>query len=52
MGEYDWELVYAGDPQALDNLRTYNIGDVRTTLELRRGLVERGLLPPPKKWTP
>ena len=52
MGEYDWELVYAGDPQALDNLRTYNIGDVRTTLELRRVLVERGLLLPPKNWTP
>ena len=51
MSEYDWELVYAGNREALIRLRTYNIGDVHTTLKLRRRLLELGLLSPPQRWS-
>lgn len=52
MSEYDWELVYAGDRDALERLRVYNIGDVFTTLALRRRLLELGLLGSPSYWSP
>jgi hypothetical protein len=52
MSEYDWELVYAGDREALIRLQTYNIGDVHATLKLRRRLLELGLLGPPRHWSP
>ena len=52
MSEYGWELVYTGDREALERLRTYNIGDVFTTLKLRRRLLELGLLGPPRVWHP
>jgi hypothetical protein len=50
MSPYDWEQVYAGDPDALDRLREYNMQDVRCTLALRKAL--GGLLGPPKTWRP
>lgn len=52
MGEFEWERAYAGDPDALDRLREYNIQDVRTTLALRKRLLELGLLGPPRRWKP
>jgi hypothetical protein len=52
MGEYDWERVYAGDREALIRHREYNIGDVHTTLALRRRLLELGLLRSPRYWSP
>jgi uncharacterized protein YprB with RNaseH-like and TPR domain len=52
MGEYAWERVYEGDPEYLEKLRTYNIGDVETTLELRAALIERELLKPARVWRP
>lgn len=50
--EYDWELAYAGNREALDRLRVYNIGDVICTLALRRRLIELNLLKAPRVWTP
>lgn len=50
MSEVDWDLAYNGDPDALKDLRAYNINDVLTTLDLRIVLLERGLLGPPKVW--
>lgn len=50
--EYDWELAYAGDRNALDRLRVYNVGDVMTTLALRRRLIELSLLRGPRVWSP
>jgi hypothetical protein len=52
MSEVDWEGVYENDPEALEKLRIYNIGDVKTVLALRRVLLERGLLRPPRTWRP
>lgn len=52
MSEVDWEQVYAGDRDALERLRTYNIGDVFSTLALRRKLLELGLLRGPRPWSP
>lgn len=52
MSEPEWERVYAGDKAALRHLREYNIGDVQATLELRRALIERGLLNPARIWRP
>ena len=52
MDEGDWELVYEWDREALKKLKDYNIGDVRTTLELRRRLLDLGLLGAPKVWKP
>jgi uncharacterized protein YprB with RNaseH-like and TPR domain len=52
MSEYAWERVYEGDPEYLEKLRTYNIGDVETTLELRAALIERKLLKPARVWRP
>ena len=52
MGEVDWERVYAGDREALDDLMHYNIGDVFTTLALHRRLSELGLLKAPQRWQP
>lgn len=50
--EYDWELAYTGNRDALDRLRVYNVGDVLTTLALRRRLIELGLLRSPRVWSP
>jgi len=52
MSEFKWEQVYAGVPEYLEKLRLYNIGDVETTLGLRRELLARGLLRPPRVWRP
>ncbi len=52
MSEYDWEQVYAGDPEYLDKLRRYNMGDVVTTLALRAELLRRQVLKPPQTWEP
>ena len=52
MSEVDWDNVYAGEPKALKKLREYNIGDVISTLELRRVLIARGLLGPARVWNP
>lgn len=52
MGEVEWEAAYAGDAPALEDLRTYNVGDCVTTLALRRKLLELGLLGPPRTWRP
>lgn len=52
MTEVDWDLVYDGDPDALERLRDYNIGDVLTTLALRTRLRELGVLGPPRRWSP
>jgi hypothetical protein len=52
MSEVDWEGVYEGNPQALARLKEYNVQDVQVTLELRRVLLERGLLRPPRTWRP
>lgn len=52
MSEPDWDAVYRGERWALDKLKDYNIGDVRSTLQLRRELVARGLLRPPRVWRP
>jgi hypothetical protein len=52
MSEYAWERVYEGDPEYLEKLRRYNIGDVQVTLELRRVLLGRGLLKVPRVWKP
>jgi uncharacterized protein YprB with RNaseH-like and TPR domain len=52
MSEYDWDLVYQGDPEALERLRKYNTGDVLATIALRERLLELGLLGPPRPWRP
>ena len=52
MSEVDWDEVYQGEPDALERLRRYNIQDVRTTLALRKRLLELGLLGPPRRWKP
>ncbi len=52
MSEYAWERAYAGDPEYLDKLRRYNMGDVVTTLELRAELLRRQVLKPPQTWEP
>jgi len=52
MSEVDWEQVYEGNPEALARLKAYNIQDVKVTLALRRVLLERGLLKPPRVWKP
>jgi hypothetical protein len=52
MSEYAWEQVYEGNPEYLEKLRIYNIGDVTTTLELRATLIERKLLKPARVWRP
>jgi hypothetical protein len=52
MSEYAWERVYEGDPEYLEKLKRYNIGDVQVTLELRRVLLERGILKPARVWKP
>jgi hypothetical protein len=52
MSEVDWERAYAGDAEALETLRDYNIGDCHTTLALRRRLMELGILGPPRPWRP
>ena len=52
MSEYDWDLVFQGDPEALERLRKYNIGDVNAQLGLRLRLLELGLLGPPRWWYP
>lgn len=50
MSAVQWERAYAGDAEALEQLRTYNIQDCHTTLALRRKLIELGLLGAPRKW--
>jgi len=52
MSEYAWERAYAGDPEYLERLRRYNIGDVETVLALRGVLLERGVLKAPRIWRP
>jgi len=52
MSEYAWERAYEGDPEYLEKLKRYNIGDVQVTLELRRVLLERGILKPARVWKP
>lgn len=52
MSENEWEAVYAGDREALKRLRTYNVGDVVATLELRAKLLSLGYLRPPRIWRP
>jgi uncharacterized protein YprB with RNaseH-like and TPR domain len=52
MSEYEWDLAYQGDPDALEKLRKYNIGDVLATIALRKRLLELGLLGPPRWWGP
>jgi hypothetical protein len=52
MSEYAWERVYEDDPEYLEKLKRYNIGDVQVTLELRRVLLGRGLLKVPRVWKP
>jgi hypothetical protein len=52
MSEYAWEQVYEGNPEYLEKLRIYNIGDVTTTLELRAELIRRKLLKPARVWRP
>lgn len=52
MSEVDWDEVFAGDRDALERLRVYNVGDVMTTLTLRRRLIELNLLRSPRVWTP
>jgi hypothetical protein len=52
MSEFAWERAYAGDPEYLERLQRYNIGDVETTLALRAVLLERGILKPPRRWYP
>jgi hypothetical protein len=52
MGEYLWERAYAGDIEALGKLRTYNCGDVRTTIALRKRLLQLNLLRSPSRWSP
>jgi hypothetical protein len=50
MSEVAWERAYAGDPEYLERLRIYNMGDVEVTLALRAILLERGILKPPRWW--
>lgn len=52
MSEAEWDLAYQGDPDALEKLRRYNIGDVRATIALRERLLELGLLGAPRWWSP
>jgi hypothetical protein len=52
MSEYQWERVYEGDLDYLERLKRYNIGDVETVLALRAVLLERGMLKPPRRWSP
>jgi uncharacterized protein YprB with RNaseH-like and TPR domain len=52
MSEYDWDLAYQGDPDALARLKKYNTGDVLATIGLRKREVELNLLGPPRWWTP
>jgi hypothetical protein len=52
MSEVAWERVYEGDPEYLERLRRYNIGDVETVLALRAVLLERGMLKSPRVWKP
>jgi hypothetical protein len=50
MSEVDWDLAYHNDAEALEKLRTYNVGDCHTTLALRSKLLELGILGPPRVW--
>ena len=50
MSEVDWDHAYHNKAEALDKLRTYNIGDCLTTLALRRKLLELGILGHPRTW--
>jgi hypothetical protein len=52
MSEYQWERAYEGDPEYLQRLKEYNIRDVETVLALRAVLLERGMLKPPRRWSP
>ncbi len=52
MSEYAWERAYAGDPEYLEKLRRYNMGDVVTTLALRQVLLDRRMLKAPRVWRP
>jgi uncharacterized protein YprB with RNaseH-like and TPR domain len=52
MSEYEWDLAYQGDPDALVKLRRYNIGDVNATIALWERLRELGLLGSPRWWRP
>jgi uncharacterized protein YprB with RNaseH-like and TPR domain len=52
MGEFMWERVYERDKDALAALKVYNEGDVTATLELRRVLMDAGVLRPPTWWRP
>jgi uncharacterized protein YprB with RNaseH-like and TPR domain len=52
LSEYDWDLVYNGEPDALERLRKYNVGDVLATIALREKLRELGLLGAPRWWSP
>jgi len=51
MSEVDWDRAYNGDAEALEKLRTYNIGDCYTTLALRTKLLELGVLGHPRNWS-
>jgi hypothetical protein len=52
MSEVQWERAYEGDPVYLERLKQYNIGDVLTVLALRKELLRRGILKPPRVWSP
>jgi uncharacterized protein YprB with RNaseH-like and TPR domain len=52
MSEYEWDLAYQGDPDALVKLRTYNIGDVAATIALWEKLRSLRLLGSPRWWSP
>lgn len=52
MTEVDWDQAYHGDRDALARLKDYNVGDVHTTLALRRKLLDLGILGPPRRWSP
>jgi uncharacterized protein YprB with RNaseH-like and TPR domain len=52
MSEAEWDLAYQGDPDTLEKLRKYNVGDVMATIALRERLLELGLLGAPRWWGP
>jgi hypothetical protein len=52
MTQHDWRLANRFTPEGVERSRTRVTSDVKGNMQMRKELVERGLLKPPKMWRP
>lgn len=50
--DFIWDAAYAGDPEAREAIRIYNMQDVDVALALRARLLELGMLRQARVWRP